>query len=81
MKLLNIFLIAPINGKGQKINNLSIFLWSVCSYTFYFSFNCKSAIMEGAFNHNIVETRLCNNIEDDFLTKYLILYYRKEIAM
>jgi hypothetical protein len=29
---------------------------------------------------NIVKTRLCNRIDDDFLANYLIVYIEKEIA-
>ncbi|KAK5842279.1 hypothetical protein PVK06_004615 [Gossypium arboreum] len=41
----------------------------------------STAIIERAFSAmKIVKTRLCNRIEDDFLSTYLVAYIEKEIA-
>jgi len=56
----------------NKIRRIDIFFWKNID---------NSHLTERAFSvMNIVKTRLCNRIDDDFLANYLIVYIKKEIA-
>ncbi|KAH1122405.1 hypothetical protein J1N35_005565 [Gossypium stocksii] len=81
MELQKAFTVAKLCQVLVKTNKSSIYSFIDRIISLVLTLLMSTAITERAFlAMKIVKTRLCNRMEDDFLSTYLVAYIEKEIA-
>lgn len=75
-KFIIYFLFMLMVDMNQKINNVSTYLLSNFVSTYSFNFECYDVFLAMC----IVKNRLCNEMDNDFLTNTLLTYVKRDIT-